>query len=208
MWKNLSSISNLVNKILLVLVVIFFIVIGALSLFNRKGVNVNLSQAAVIKQIQDLNRLETAQFTIDKIIDAKTNGNVFEEILFGDKILLIAHGDVIAGFDLAKVKSQDIVVSGTELKIKLPAPEILVTSLDNQQTRVYDRTQGLLSKGQKDLETAVRQAAQTSITQAACEGKILDQASENGRKQLTALLSSTGFTKVELEIPAGSCQQK
>lgn len=194
------------NKVLLALVLLVVVLLVGLSLRNRSGIKVNLSQAAVIKQIQDLNRLETAQFTIEKIIDAKTNGNVFEELLFGDKILLIAHGEVIAGFDLSKVTSNDIQVTGTELKVKLPAPQILVTSLDNQQTRVYDRTQGLLSKGQKDLETTVRQAAQSSITQAACEGKILDQAAESGRKQLAALFSAAGFTKIEFEIPAGSCQ--
>jgi type II secretory pathway pseudopilin PulG len=206
MWKNFTFVSGLLNKVLLICVLGLLIVLGLLNFRNKQAVNVNLSQAAVIKQIQELQRLETAQFTIEKIIDAKTNGNVFEELLFGDKILLIAHGEVIAGFDLGKIDPKDIQVKGTELKMKLPAPEILVTTLDNQQTRVYDRTQGLLSKGQKDLETTVRQAAQSSISQAACEGQILDQATENGRKQLTALFSSAGFTKVELEIPAGSCQ--
>lgn len=185
------------------------ILVGLVAVFvllkNRGDYVFDQSRIAVIKEMQSLNRLETAQFTIEKIIDAQTSGSALKQFLFGDKILLIAHGQVIAGFDLSKVSESDIRVQNQSLTVEMPPPEILVTSIDNQKTKVYDRTQGLLSKGDPDLESAARAEAETTIRKAACDSGILDQASENARKQLTPIFQSFGFQSVTLEIPQGSC---
>lgn len=168
---------------------------------------INTNRAAVIKQIQNLQRLETASFTIEKIIDAGTSGeNVFQRLLFGDKILLIAHGQAIAGFDLSLISEKDVQVNGKNLKITLPKPQLLTVSLDNTQTRVYDRQRGLLSADGKDLETQARIAAEKSIRDAACQGNILQQAADDARKQLTASFYSLGFETVTIEIPSATCQ--
>jgi len=149
--------------------------------------------------------LETAQFTIEKVIDAGKSGNQFQQLLFGDKILLIAQGEVVAGFDLTKLSEKDIVIEGTTLRLMLPESEILFTKLNNDQTRVYDRKLGLLSKGDKDLEAKARESAEGLIRQAACDGRILDIASTNARTQLTALFKSLGFTTVIITIPQSGC---
>ena len=171
---------------------------------NTQG---NTNRAAVIKQIQSLSRLETASFTIEKIIDEGTTGdNVFQRLLFGDKILLIAHGQAIAGFDLSQVSEKDIQVDGKNLRILLPKPQLLTVVLDNTQTRVYDRQRGILSTDGKDLETQARIAAEKSIKDAACQGNILQQAADNARKQLTVSFYSLGFETVEIVIPSATCQ--
>ncbi len=87
----------------------------------------------------------------------------------------------------------------------LPKPQILVTTLDNTQTKVYDRSRGLLNPGDKDLESKARSAAENSIREAACQGGILKQASENGKKQLTLFLTALSFDEVIIDIPEGSC---
>jgi len=166
---------------------------------------INTNSAAVVKQIQALNRYETTSFTIEKIIDAGSTGNALNQFLFGDKLLLIAHGKVVAGFDFSKLSNNSVEVNGATITLNLPAPEILFTTLDESQTRVYDRTTGLLTKGDKDLETKAREAAQDSITKAACQENILDEAAKNGRDQLTTLLKSLGFTTVIINIPNASC---
>lgn len=172
---------------------------------NPFGATINTSRTAVIKEMRSLSRLETATFTIEKVIDAGSiGGNIFQQFLFGDKILLIAHGQVIAGFDLSQISENDVTVSGSSVSLKLPPPQILVATLDNTQTKVYDRRRGLLNSNE-DLESQVRSAAEVSIRQAACEADILGQARENGWKQLTTLLSALGFETITVEIPQGSC---
>jgi hypothetical protein len=166
---------------------------------------VKTSSQTVIKELKALNRLETAQFTIEKVIDAGKSGNVFQQFLFGDKILLVAHGQVIAGIDFSKLENSNIKVDGATVRLELPEPEILMTSLNNEETRVYDRKLGLLSKGDKNLEAVARSSAEKAIREAACQGEILKQASNNARSQLTALLKALGFTTVIISIPQATC---
>lgn len=198
------------NKITYLIVAIGFLIIvllfSWLLIFNQNsGTTINTNRASVIKEMRNLQRLETASFTIDKVIDGGTTGNLFQQFLFGDKILLIAHGQVIAGFDFSQMSDKDISVSDKSIRMTLPKPQILVTTLDNTQTKVYDRSRGLLNPGDKDLESKARSAAENSIKEAACQGGILKQASENGKKQLTLFLTALGFEEAIIDIPEASC---
>ena len=193
-------------KVLAVILIgIFMYAIYQLVVSPRSDHVVNLSSQTVIKQIQSLSRLETSSYTIEKIIDVGTSGNRFSQFLYGDRILLVAHGQVIAGFDLSKVSESDIKIEGKTLNVNLPAPEILVTKLDSEQTRVYDRRQGLLTKGDENLETEARSEAEKVIKDAACKGGILGEATKNARNQLTVLFKSAGFETVIIDIPQGKC---
>lgn len=189
-----------------VLLMIFFVVRGIKTFINPQYY-VNTSSAAVVKELRVLNRYEVASFTIEKVIEAgTTQGNEFQSLLFGDKILLIAHGEVIAGFDLSKLHESNVQIQNATITITLPKPEILVSKLDNDKTRVYDRKLGLLTHGDQNLEAKARMSAEQSIQQAACQENILDEASKNARTQLTAMLKTLGFITVIINIPQGSCQ--
>ncbi len=167
---------------------------------------IDLSRTAVIRQIQSLNRLETASYSIDKVIEAGTDYDQLRQLLFGDKLLLIAHGKVVAGFDLSTITDKDIVESGNMVTITLPAPKILTTTLDNGQTKVFDRSRGLLTKGDLNLEAEARRQAETAISTAACDGKILEAANEAGQKQLELLFKTAGYPNVTVKTSApGTC---
>jgi hypothetical protein len=195
--------TKLTLTFLLVVTILLLIFVAIKTIGNPFKINTN--HTAVIKEMRALNRLETASFTIEKIIDGGTQGNRLQTFLFGDKILLIAHGNVIGGFDFSKLSDKDFVIKDKTIQINLPAPEILVATLDNSQTRVYDRQRGILALSEKDLESEARQTAEKSIREAACSAGILNQAAENGRKQLTAFLGALGFTQITLNIPTGKC---
>lgn len=186
-----------------VIVVLVLIVLGIVRYsFNKNpSLRFGTDRAAVITQMQSLSRLETASFTIDKIIEAGTDYNKLNQILFGDKLLLIAHGEVVAGFDLSKMKPEDFSGVGKSITIKLPAPEIFSVRLDNEQTRVFDRNQGFLTKGKLNLEAEARQQAEQSIRKAACEGNILNTAEKNVKNQLELIFKAAGFTEITL-VPA------
>lgn len=189
-------------------VLILLLVIVAVLAWQRTfpdSLKVRTSKTTVIKEIRALNRLETASFTIEKVIDAGTSGGRLKQLLFGDRILLIAHGEVIAGFDFSQMSDDAVVVDKTTLRMSLSPPQILVARLDNKETRVYDRRRGFLAQGNNDLESEARAVAEESIRTAACQGNILDQASNNARTQLTTLFKAFGFTTVIIDIPQDSC---
>lgn len=164
---------------------------------------VRTDQPAVVLQVQQLNRLETASFTIEKVIEGGVDqGSPILNALLGDRLLFIAHGSVIAGVDLAQLKPEDVILHDDQsLSLRLPPARVLSHSLDNGMSRVYDRQRGLLSKGDPNLETQVRQEADQQILEAACQGGILQVANTNAQTQVRALLVTMGFRQVEFLPP-------
>ncbi len=194
------------KKIKFISLVILLCVVGALIAYFATVWTINSQKdTAVIQQIRTLNRWETSSYTIEQIIDNGTSGNIFQRFLFGNRILLIAHGSVTGGFDLANISNNSIHTDGKTITVTLPAPQILATSLDESQTRIYDRQKGLLVPENNNLESDARLSAVNKIRQAACTGGILQSASDNAKKQLTTMLQALGFVTITITIPQGHC---
>jgi len=149
----------------------------------------------IIYQIRTLARLETIQYTVEKVITAETRQGVFGP-LFGDRLLLVAHGYVIAGIDLEKLLPDNLRVANGILYVELPPAEVFVATLDNDKSYIYDRETGILTRGDVNLETLARQAAENEIRAAALEDGILEQAQTNAEAYLYRLLRSLGFADV------------
>jgi hypothetical protein len=150
--------------------------------------------AAVVRSVQSLARLETASYTIEKVITAESGSGPLG-FLFQDKLLLVAQGQVIAGVDLARLQREDVQVVGETVYITLPASEIFVATLNNDETYVYDRQTGVLGQ-QIDLETLARQEAEAEILDAALEDGILDLAQDNAEGYVEGLMRGLGFAEV------------
>ena len=152
----------------------------------------------IINEVRSLARLETIQYSVEKVITAETGQEAFG-LLFGDRLLFVAHGVVIAGIDLNQMEASDLKLRDGILTVKLPDPEIFIATLDNDKSYVYDRETGLLTKGEPDLETLTRQRAEDEIYNAALEDGILEQAAENGKVYLAKLFGTLGFENVLFE---------
>lgn len=175
---------------------------AAISFFSRP----RYSSVAVLTRVQDLNRLETVVYRYEKVIDEGNAGSAVHDLLFGDRILLIAQGDVTAGVDLSKLNPSHIAVTNSSVTIKLPPAEILSARLDNENTRVYDRRLGLLTKGDAQLEQKARLEAEQVIRSQACKDDILKKAGDNASQQLSLFLKLFGFTEVRIEETNSSCK--
>jgi len=149
----------------------------------------------VVHEVRSLARLETIQYSVEKVISAESSQGPFG-FLFGDKLLFIAHGTVIAGVDLEKLNPEDLWTENGVLYVRLPAAEIFIATLDNDKSYIYDRDKGLLTKGNDQLETAARQAAVEEFTTSAIDDGILDQAQVNAENYLYRLLTQLGFPEV------------
>jgi len=149
----------------------------------------------IINKISSLARLETIQYSVEKVIVAEKGQEVFR-LLFGDRLLFVAHGKVIAGVDLSKLKMSDMEMQNGGLKVTLPEPEVFIVSLDNEKSYTFSRDTGLLVKSDLDLETLARRAAEDEILQAALDDGILKQARVNAEAFLLGFLSNLGFRSV------------
>ncbi|MFL6057276.1 MAG: DUF4230 domain-containing protein [Rubrobacteraceae bacterium] len=154
----------------------------------------------VVEGVQDLNRLATVRWRESVIVTRESGGTELERFLAGEKVLLVATGDVEAGVDLASLGRDDVKVNGERVTIRLPEPEILSVSLDEQKTGVYDRDFGPLNlRPDDDLVEQARAAAVDRIEQAARDEDILDQAEQNAEDSIRAFVSTLGFEEVRFE---------
>jgi Protein of unknown function (DUF4230) len=172
---------------------------GLLSLLRayRAGTLIHIDQPTVVRRIQQLQRLETVSFTMDKIISGEHDSPYLPKFLVSDRLLLVVHGEVIGGMDLSKLQPDDVIVQGQSISLRLPQAQILVTRLDNAQTRVYSRDTGLFSSPDPNLESEVRQEAERQLQEAAMQGDILKTADGNARSTISSLLEGLGFKKVD-----------
>ena len=158
---------------------------------------IRVDQPTVVRQIAQLQRLETVKFTMDKIISGERDSPYLPKFLISDRLLLVVHGEVIAGVDLTTLQPSDVSLQGTRVSVRVPAAQILVTRLDNDKTRVYSRDTGLFSSPDPNLESEVRQEAERQLQNAAMQGDILKTADNNARSTISSLLQGLGFKKVD-----------
>ena len=164
-----------------------------------RPVRFDISSPTVVEMIRQLSRLETVEYSLDKIVEGERQSAYLPNFLAGDKLLLVAHGEVIAGIDLGQLKAGDVLVNGDTVHVRLPAAQILTTRIDNGRTRVYSRMTGLLVSSDPNLESDVRQTAELQIAQAALDDRILEKARQNARTSVTALLYGLRFRTVDVK---------
>jgi len=156
-------------------------------------------QGSVVDRIQRLQRLETVVYNMDKIVTGEKDNPILPNFLAGDRLLMLVHGQVVAGVDFARLRGGDVQVNGKDVRVHLPNPQVLMTRLDNTRTRVYSRNTGLLVAVDPNLESQVRQEAEQELVDEALQGGILNTARLNARTTITSLLLGLGFEKVEID---------
>ena len=152
---------------------------------------------ALVTQVRELNRLETASMRVIHVGTITQSYKVIPDALAGDELTFLATGDVIAGLDLAQLKPEDVWRSpdGT-INVRLPRPQVLITRVDNKESRVLNRKTGMLRRSDVDLETRARQHAEENIRAEALKKGILAIAQQNGEKKMAELLRTLGAEKV------------
>jgi Protein of unknown function (DUF4230) len=192
-------------------VVLTLVVVGALvwlptgtGLLRLMGIlrggrtQFNVDQPTVVRQIQQLQRLETVSYTMDKIISGEHSNSYLPNFLAGDRLLLVVHGEVIGGINLGRLQPGDVLVQGQKVSIHLPAAEVFSTRIDNARTRVYSRDTGLFSSADPNLESEVREEAERQLQQAALQDGILKTAADNARSTISGMLYGFGFHEVDI----------
>ena len=164
-----------------------------------RSTEIDVSQPTVVNKIQQLQRLETVVYTMDKVVSGEKENPFLPNFLAGDRLLMVVHGEVVAGVDFSALKSGDVAVKEKKVVLRLPSAQVFSTRIDNERTKVYSRQTGLLVPVDPNLETQVRQEAERQLLQAALLDGILKTANTNARSTLTSLLQGLGFERVEFE---------
>ena len=154
---------------------------------------------AVVKEIQRLSELVTVKYSIQKVVGLKE-----EKVPFGsEQVLLMVQADVLGGVDLAAVSANDVQIAANNLiTVRLPPPKVMHVSVDEKQTRVWDRSKTWWTPWvpyDPELEQKARLAALEAVQAAALEMGILSNAQVNAEKTIRGFLRTVGVESVRFE---------
>ena len=169
------------------------------SAVTGRTLTIDVSQPTVVDRIQRLQRLETVVYTMDKLVIGAKESSILPDFLAGDRLLMMVHGEVVAGIDFSNLKKEDVRLDGKQVHLRLPAAQVFSTRLDSAKTRVYSRQTGLLVPTDPNLETQVRQEAERELQEAALADGILKTAQQNAVSTITSLLQGLGFETVDFD---------
>lgn len=151
---------------------------------------------AVVREIQELSELVTVRYNIQKVVGLEE-----EKVPFGsERILLMVQGNVLGGVDLSSLSTNDVqVTDGKVVTARLPRAKVMHVYLDEQQTRVWDRTKTWWTPWvpyDPELEQKARLAALEAIQAAAVQMGILSNAQGNAEYTIRKLLGASGVESV------------
>jgi hypothetical protein len=158
-----------------------------------------------IQGIRAQAKLSTIKYTtVAEIYHENVPEGWFDDLLGSkERLLMLVYGDVQAGFDLEKLKEENLWTDGTRVRLVLPAPEILSSSIDFEHTHiVYYENNLILENNNPNLQGEALEQAQKAIAQAALRDGILDKANDYGKLYYENFLRSLGFTEVEVVVDA------
>ena len=122
-----------------------------------------------ITEINALGRYETLEVVMQTVVDLQHQpNNLWQRLCGTDKLLLIAGGEAVAGFDLAKVRPEDVQVRGKSLSLTLPPAEIFNYFVKEDQTRRYPCGTAALCVADPNLETSARHRPSRRSTTGRC----------------------------------------
>jgi hypothetical protein len=159
----------------------------------------------VLVAVQDLARLESASFHMERVIDlTDKQSHLFGLLQTEDAILLVAVANISAGVDLQKLSASDVVPDPEKksVRLTLPAPELFHAELDNSKTYVHTRHTGALATRQENLETRARQEAERTLVEAALQAGLLNRASDNAKHAVESLVRGLGYEQVQVSVRA------
>jgi Protein of unknown function (DUF4230) len=125
------------------------------SAVTGRTLTIDVSQPTVVDRIWRLQRLETVVYTLDKLVTGAEENPLLPDFLTSDGLLMIAHGEVVAGIDFSNLKVDDVRLEGKQVHFHLQAAQVFSTRPDNGKTRVDSRQTGLLVATDPKLETQV-----------------------------------------------------
>ncbi|MBD0333905.1 MAG: DUF4230 domain-containing protein [Cyanobacteria bacterium Co-bin13] len=166
-------------------------------------------RSVVVQQIRGASELTTAIFAMEAVVPTTSDRTLAGYVIGSTKLLYVAYGEVRAGVDLSEITAENVVVdeATSSIRVTLPPARILDSKLDLSRSNVFDYDRGFLGLGPDNapqLQELAQQEALGKIVTAACTEDILQEATTRAELTVRQLLSTAGFTAVEVVSPAAA----
>jgi hypothetical protein len=172
--------------------------------FNRQ--TVDRTQPAVLLALQDLSEYRAATGEFQVLVDTQDQVRNLPLVIAGERTLFIANGTVDAAVDFTNIgaESVDVDQARERVSITLPAAQLTDAEVDPDRSYVYSRERGLVDRltgvfnDNPTSERELYQRAEDRLQTAAADSGLVDLAERNTEAMLRSLLTSLGFTEIEV----------
>ena len=155
---------------------------------------------SVVEQVRNVAKLTTVEVVESTTIEKGTDFGWLNWAR-SDRVFMFVVANIGAGVDFDQFYSGsfDVDTETGVVTVQMPPAQVTYISLDNDETRVIDRSTGIFTKGDPQLESDARQVAEQVLQQAALDAGLLERADENARDVIEGLLLELGYTEVIFE---------
>jgi Protein of unknown function (DUF4230) len=168
------------------------------------------STPALLQSMQRLHEYRAARASLQQLVDIERDAKYLPSFVSGERVVLVAAGDVDASVDFRRLGPKSLRVSPDrkEVAIVLPSARLAPARLDLERTRVVDhdrglvnRTEDLLGSGGADEERELLLLAQQKLDAAArADRDLLPAAERNTARMLRRLAEGLGFERVTVRF--------
>lgn len=201
--RRQSFISRLIP---IITISVLVVVIAILVILIHKPAKEELvidDTSNIVTEIRKISEFTSACYYKDVILkEKKANERISGKVvnsfskkddpILEDLLVIIASGNVRAGFDLSKIDSSDIVVTDSCLQITLPKAEILEAVVNPSGFDIFIEE----GKWSHQQVTKVEDRAILQLKKDAINDGLLDKANELGVARLTELFKTFGYNQV------------
>jgi hypothetical protein len=186
------------------------LLVGAIAHLNPFAtVRTQHPNAVVLAQLHDLARFDAASGRFQTIIDQSDDSRALPSWAYGERVTMVAEGDVAASVDLSHLPKGAIKLSadGRHAEVDLPAPTLGAPRLDPTSTRVIDRQRGVINRvgdalgsGDPVAQDQLEQQASDKLSAAAAQSDLRRRAEENTRSFIEGTLHAAGVKDVTVHF--------
>lgn len=164
------------------------------DLFSSKEVTID-DTPIIVKEIRSLGQLITATYYDEVVVDSTVKHPFPQLPITDDRIVIIARGKVLAGYDLKLLNAADVKVSKDTVRMHLPAVKILDVIINPADYETFEEK----GKWKPESVTAVKMSARRKIIEDAGRKNLIESAGVKGRAVLEDFLKGAGFGVVVFE---------
>jgi hypothetical protein len=182
------------------------------TFYNAKKTQkeIDTTKTTIVLQLQWVSKLETATMTLQKIVKGKQAfrdllpasmwDNALQNFLFEDSLDMIATAEITAWFDLAALTTWAVAVQpNRSIILTLPKAVILHAAL-TPETKPFLRKRGILTQGDIQLETDIRNKTLETLRSEAIQKGLLVTAEQKAIDAFGQLFSKIGYTLQDIVI--------
>ncbi|WUH93620.1 DUF4230 domain-containing protein [Streptomyces sp. NBC_00433] len=164
------------------------------------------SGPVLLKSIQDMNRFEGASGNFEVVVDLDKDAKYLPDVVRGKRTLYVGAGSVDAYVDLGTVKEGAVTVSDDRksASLRLPHAALERTALDTKHSYVVSQSRGFFDRvgdffgSDTGNVQQLNELAAQKIQDAAKQTELAARAETNTRTMLQQLLTSLGFTSIQV----------